>query len=84
MAASRAPAARLLALTSSVGATPRAYWGTYAATKAALDNMVLTYGAEIANTSAVRVANRRSRRDPHSDARACVPGRGRRDRQACG
>ena len=51
-----APAGRLVALTSSVGATPRAYWGAYAATKAALDSMILTYGAEVANTSAVRVA----------------------------
>ena len=49
-----APAGRLLALTSSVGAAPRPYWGVYAATKAALDNMVLTYGAEVANTSTVR------------------------------
>ena len=51
-----APAGRLLALTSSVAATPRAYWGAYAATKAALENMVQTYGAEVANTSALRVA----------------------------
>ena len=51
-----APAGRLIGLTSSVGATPRAYWGAYAATKAALDNLVLTYGAEVANTSALKVA----------------------------
>ena len=49
-------AGRLLTLTSSVASVPRAYWGPYAATKAALDMLVLTYGAEVAETSAVRVA----------------------------
>lgn len=49
-------AGRLVSLTSSVAATPRAYWGSYAATKAALDCLVLTYGDEVRNTSAVRVA----------------------------
>ncbi|MGI4876057.1 MAG: SDR family NAD(P)-dependent oxidoreductase [Janthinobacterium lividum] len=51
-----AGAGRLISLTSAVAATPRAYWGSYAATKAALDTLVLTYGDEIRNTSAVRVA----------------------------
>ena len=50
------PAGRLLALTSSVAARPRPYWGVYAATKAALENMVQGYGAEVANTSQLRVA----------------------------
>ena len=49
-------AGRLVSLTSSVATTPRAYWGTYAATKAALDSLVLTYGEEVANITAVRVA----------------------------
>ncbi len=49
-------AGRLITLTSSVATTPRAYWGTYAATKAALDSLVLTYGEEMKNISAVRVA----------------------------
>ncbi|UAJ10071.1 SDR family NAD(P)-dependent oxidoreductase [Glacieibacterium megasporae] len=49
-------AGRLVTLTSSVATTPRAYWGTYAATKAALDSLVLTYGEEVRNVSAVRVA----------------------------
>lgn len=47
---------RLVTLTSSVATAPRAYWGTYSATKAALDSLVLTYGEEVRNTSAVRVA----------------------------
>ena len=51
-----APAGRLLALTSSVGVTPRAYWGAYATTKAALEMMVQTYGQEVVNTSNLRVA----------------------------
>lgn len=49
-------AGRLVTLTSSVASTPRAYWGTYAATKAALDTLVLTYGEEVANITPVRVA----------------------------
>ncbi|MBV8972488.1 MAG: SDR family NAD(P)-dependent oxidoreductase [Sphingomonadaceae bacterium] len=49
-------AGRLIALSSSVAVTPRAYWGTYAATKAALDNLVLTYGEEVRNITPVRVA----------------------------
>ena len=49
-------AGRLLSLTSTVAATPRAYWGAYAATKAALDTLVLTYGEEVAATTPVRVA----------------------------
>ncbi len=51
-----APAGRVLALTSSVAVAPRPYWGVYAATKAALENMVQGYGAEVANVSALRVA----------------------------
>lgn len=51
-----ADAGRLVSLSSSVAATPRAYWGTYAATKAALDTLVVTYGDEVKNTSGVRVA----------------------------
>ena len=47
---------RLITLTSSVATTPRAYWGAYAATKAALDSLVLTYGEEVANITPVRVA----------------------------
>lgn len=49
-------AARLITVTSSVATTPRAYWGTYAATKAALDTLVLTYGEEVANITNIRVA----------------------------
>lgn len=46
--------ARVIALTSSVARHPRAYWGAYGATKAALENLVLSYGAEVGAISAVR------------------------------
>jgi NAD(P)-dependent dehydrogenase (short-subunit alcohol dehydrogenase family) len=49
-------AGRLLAVTSSVGAHPRAYWGAYGASKAALDTLVLSYADEVRNVSPVRVA----------------------------
>ena len=37
-------------------AYPRAYWGAYGASKAALDNLVLSYGQEVGNVSPVKVA----------------------------
>jgi NAD(P)-dependent dehydrogenase (short-subunit alcohol dehydrogenase family) len=49
-------AGRLVALTSSVGRQPRAYWGAYGASKAALETLVLAYGEEVRNMSAVRAA----------------------------
>lgn len=47
---------RLVALTSSVGRRPRAYWGAYGASKAALETLVLAYAEEVRNLSPVRVA----------------------------
>lgn len=52
----RSDAARVIAITSSVGRTPRAYWGAYGASKAALETLLLAYGEEVRNTSGVRVA----------------------------
>ena len=49
-------AARLLAVTSSVGRHPRAYWGAYGASKAALEALVLSYGEEVRNLAPVKVA----------------------------
>lgn len=49
-------AAAVLGVTSSVGRHPRAYWGAYAASKAALETLLLSYGDEVRNTSQVRVA----------------------------
>lgn len=48
--------ARVLALTSSVAPAPRAFWGAYGASKAALETLVLSYGEEVAATTAIRVA----------------------------
>jgi NAD(P)-dependent dehydrogenase (short-subunit alcohol dehydrogenase family) len=46
--------ARVIALTSGVAAVPRAYWGAYGATKAALEVLVSAYGQEVRNISKVR------------------------------
>ena len=48
--------ARVIGLTSSVGASPRAYWGAYGATKAAFDNLLSSYAQEVRNTASIRVA----------------------------
>ena len=47
---------KLIAVTSSVGANPRAYWGPYGASKAALENLVLSYAEEQRNLGRVKVA----------------------------
>jgi NAD(P)-dependent dehydrogenase (short-subunit alcohol dehydrogenase family) len=52
----RSEAGRLIALTSSVSVEPRAYWGAYSASKAALDALVLSYADEVKNISPVRTA----------------------------
>ena len=48
--------AALLAVTSSVGRHPRAYWGAYGASKAALETMLSSYAEEVRNTTAIKVA----------------------------
>ena len=48
--------ARVVAVTSSVGASPRAFWGAYGASKAALDALMLSYAAENRNLGRIRVA----------------------------
>jgi NAD(P)-dependent dehydrogenase (short-subunit alcohol dehydrogenase family) len=48
--------ARLIYLTTSVATAPRAYWGAYAASKAAAEVLVDCYAQEVRNTSAIRVA----------------------------
>jgi NAD(P)-dependent dehydrogenase (short-subunit alcohol dehydrogenase family) len=52
----RADAGRIIGLTSSVGGAPRPYWGAYGATKAAFENLLETYGAEVERLGPVRVA----------------------------
>ena len=48
--------ARVIAVTSSVGQKPRAYWGAYGASKAALETLLLAYADEMKAISKVRVA----------------------------
>ena len=47
---------RLVAVTSSVGASPRAYWGGYGASKAALETLALAYADEMEGLGDLRVA----------------------------
>ncbi len=47
---------RLVMLTTSVAAQPRAYWGAYAASKAAAEVLVLCYAQEVRDAGKVRVA----------------------------
>ena len=52
----KSAAGRLIAITSSVGARPRAYWGAYGASKAALETLALSYGEEVGNLAPIKVA----------------------------
>jgi NAD(P)-dependent dehydrogenase (short-subunit alcohol dehydrogenase family) len=52
----RAKAGRIIGLTSSVGSAPRPYWGAYGATKAAFENLLETYAAEVEKLAPLRVA----------------------------
>jgi len=52
----KSAAARVVAITSSVGRAPRAYWGAYGACKAALESLVLAYGEEVKNLAPLKVA----------------------------
>ena len=52
----RSPHGRVIGMTSSVGAEPRAYWGAYGATKAAFDVLLGCYAREVENISTTRVA----------------------------
>jgi len=47
---------RVIGVTSSVGAQPRAFWGAYGATKAAFDVLLDCYAQETRNVSKLRVA----------------------------
>jgi NAD(P)-dependent dehydrogenase (short-subunit alcohol dehydrogenase family) len=52
----KSEAGRLIAVTSSVGRHPRAYWGAYGASKAALETLVLAYAEEVRNLAPLKVA----------------------------
>ena len=51
----RAERAEVVAVTSSVGARPRAFWGAYGASKAALDSLLGAYADETAHGQRIRV-----------------------------
>lgn len=51
----RSNRAEVVAITSSVGHEPRAFWGAYGSSKAALENLVLTYGDETEHSEKIRV-----------------------------
>jgi NAD(P)-dependent dehydrogenase (short-subunit alcohol dehydrogenase family) len=51
----RADQADIVALTSSVGAEPRAFWGAYGSSKAALETLLGAYADETAHTGRMRV-----------------------------
>jgi len=52
----RAEAGKVIAISSSVGRKPRAYWGAYGASKAALETLVAAYGDEVEEISRIRTA----------------------------
>src|SRR5882672_11561364 len=47
----KADAGRVVLISSGVGMSPRAYWGPYAVSKAALDALAYTYAAETVTTN---------------------------------
>src|SRR5947209_12027197 len=51
----RAERADVVAITSSVGAEPRAFWGAYGSSKAALETLLGAYADETAHTGRIRV-----------------------------
>ena len=51
----RSDKAEIVALTSSVGAEPRAFWGAYGSSKAALETLLAAYADETAHTKRIRV-----------------------------
>jgi NAD(P)-dependent dehydrogenase (short-subunit alcohol dehydrogenase family) len=48
--------ARIFGITSSVGATPRAFWGAYGASKAAFETLLSAYGEENRNLGRIKIA----------------------------
>ena len=47
---------RIIGLTTGLARSPRAYWGMYGASKAAFENLLLSYGEEVRDITRVRVA----------------------------
>lgn len=51
----KAERADVIGITSSVGSTPRAFWGGYSSSKAAFDNLLRAYAEETEHTKRMRV-----------------------------
>ena len=51
----RSERADIIAITSTVGHEPRAFWGAYGSSKAALENLVLSYADETEHSGKIRV-----------------------------
>ena len=51
----RSDKAEVVGVTSSVGSEPRAFWGGYGASKAAFENLLLSYADETAHAGKLRV-----------------------------
>lgn len=51
----RADKADVVGVTSSVGSQPRAFWGGYGASKAAFENLLLSYADETAHAGRIKV-----------------------------
>ena len=51
----RVPTRRIVALTSSVGSEPRAFWGAYGSSKAALETLLGAYADETRHSGRIRV-----------------------------
>ena len=51
----RSDKADIVGITSSVGSEPRAFWGGYGASKAALENLLLSYADETEHAGKIRV-----------------------------
>jgi NAD(P)-dependent dehydrogenase (short-subunit alcohol dehydrogenase family) len=51
----RAERADVVAMTSTVGGEPRAFWGAYGSSKAALENLLATYADETQHSGRIRV-----------------------------
>jgi NAD(P)-dependent dehydrogenase (short-subunit alcohol dehydrogenase family) len=65
----RSDAARLIGVTSSVGAKPRAFWGGYGASKAAFDTLLGAYAEENRSTGRIKLRSLiREQREPR-----CAP-----------
>ena len=75
--------AEVVALTSSVGSEPRAFWGAYGSSKAALETLLGAYADETEHSGRIRV-HIVDRERPAPECGSSLSRRGARERQAAG